>query len=124
MLSIERSVQADSHPHDLRSQWIERARACVLRRLDQPTLVEHLAHEVGTTRSNFTHRFKQITGLTPARFATQVRLNEVERRLISRDDPLRVVARETGFSDATHLCRVFRRQLGVSPGAYRDQMRR
>ena len=37
-------------------------------------------------------------------------INEVER-----------IAAEVGFADAKSFCRVFKAQMGISPGAYRKQ---
>ncbi len=33
-----------------------------------------------------------------------------------------MIAHETGLGDATTLCRVFRRELGITPGRYRKQV--
>jgi transcriptional regulator GlxA family with amidase domain len=47
----------------------------------------------------------------------------VTRLLAGTDEKLETIARQTGFADANHLCKVFRRHLQVSPGEYRKQMR-
>ena len=54
---------------------------------------------------------------------TQVRLEEVACRLAQTDVTLAALASETGFADANHLCKVFRRYYHLSPGAFRKQMR-
>jgi transcriptional regulator GlxA family with amidase domain len=53
----------------------------------------------------------------------RVRLEEAARRLAQSGDTLSAVAAATGFADANHLCKVFRRHYGLSPGAYRGQLR-
>lgn len=124
VLSIERLIQAERYPLDLKQDWIERARRFVLRHLAQPISIEQLARSAGTSRSSFSHQFRRITGRTPARFVLDVRLAEVERLLTQTDLPLRTIARQTGFADATHLGKAFRRRLHQSPGAYRSGLLR
>jgi AraC-like DNA-binding protein len=41
------------------------------------------------------------------------------RRLLGTDLPIKRIALESGFRDAAGLSRAFRRQVGVSPSAYR-----
>jgi transcriptional regulator GlxA family with amidase domain len=53
----------------------------------------------------------------------QVRLEEVARQLVQTDATLATVASETGFADANHLCKAFRRHYHLSPGTFRKQMR-
>jgi transcriptional regulator GlxA family with amidase domain len=51
-----------------------------------------------------------------------VRLQEVSRRLVHSKEKLEAIARATGFADANHLCKVFRRHRHLSPGEFRRQM--
>jgi len=70
----------------------------------------------------YSHRFGRATGLSPAVFIQSVRLNEVRRLLRDSAEPLKAIAEETGFADANHLCKAFRRDCHMSPGVYRRQM--
>ena len=47
----------------------------------------------------------------------QARLH-LARRLIVAGQPLSAVAAEAGFSDQSHLTRLFGRSYGMTPGAY------
>lgn len=51
------------------------------------------------------------------------RLDEAERRLRESDDPLTVVALESGFSTAQHFATLFRRATGASPSEWRARRR-
>lgn len=73
--------------------------------------------------THFSHYFRAVTGLPPARFVTQIRLEEVTRCLLETNHTLETIAAATGFADAKHLCKVFRRHYHLSPGAFRRQMR-
>jgi len=62
--------------------------------------------------------FKAKTGISPAAFVTEVRLKEA-LKLLRTPAKLEDVAAQTGFADANHFCKVFRRHFHTSPGAYR-----
>jgi AraC-like DNA-binding protein len=84
--------------------------------------VSELADERGMSRTGFTHYFRRTTGLSPARFINQVRLGEVARLLVSSSLKLSAIAELTGFADATHLGKVFRRHYYLTPDKYRHVM--
>jgi AraC-like DNA-binding protein len=81
--------------------------------------VERLASEVAYSRSAFAERFRTLVGESPMAYVAQTRL-AVAATLLDHDGPaLAEVARRTGFSSASSLSRAFKRQFGLSPGAYR-----
>jgi AraC family transcriptional regulator len=61
--------------------------------------------------------------LTPAHFATEVRVHEAARLLRDTRASLRQIADQCGFADATHFCKVFRRILHLSPMSHRRTIR-
>ncbi|MGF1632763.1 MAG: AraC family transcriptional regulator [Phycisphaerae bacterium] len=75
------------------------------------------------SRSAFSHRFRRLTGQTPAAYARQLRLQAARRLLQTTDAPLKSVAGRCGFADANHLCKAFARTYGTSPAAWRALVR-
>jgi len=75
------------------------------------------------SRSHFSHFFRAHTGLTPARFATEVRIHEAARLLVETQSPLKHVSDACGFANSNHFCKVFRRFQHLSPAAYRQASR-
>lgn len=67
----------------------------------------------------FSASFKRAAGLGPHEYVSRYRLERARDLLVASDIPLREIARRTGFYDAAHLIRVFRRFQGTSPGRYR-----
>jgi AraC-like DNA-binding protein len=78
-----------------------------------------LAKEHRTTPSAFGHYFRAHTGISPARFVTEVRLQAAARMLAATDLPLSRIAHDCGFANANHFGKVFRRHRHQSAGAYR-----
>ena len=85
--------------------------------------VEALAARRGLSRSRFSHHFKAVTGLPPARWVRQVQLEDAARRLLDSADKLETIARASGFANANHFCKVFRRFYHLSPAEFRRQMK-
>ncbi len=81
--------------------------------------VAELAAAAGMGESQFFAEFKELLGTSPARYALLRRLDRVRRLLRDSDRKLASLAEETGFGDAFHLSKVFKREYGVSPRDYR-----
>jgi AraC-like DNA-binding protein len=123
MLSFERHLHDLAHPRGQREAMLDEARVYTLAHLSRSFGVEELARRHALSRSHYSHRFRKATGLAPASFVLETRLAEVRRRLRETPDGLKGIAAQTGFADANHLCKAFRRQYHMSPGVYRRQMR-
>lgn len=81
--------------------------------------IEELAELTGLSQSYFSHAFKASTGLPPHQWQMKARIERVKILLRNRDLSLTEIAAETGFSDPAHFTRMFRRQAGMSPSAWR-----
>lgn len=121
LMEYERTAFHLLYPASEREQLLRQVRTAVLNSLRQPLGVEELAERYSMSRSHFSHHFKSVTGTTPARFITQIRLDEAIHLLLHTPLKLEEIAGETGFADANHLCKVFRRHLHLSPGELRSQ---
>ncbi|CAG9218869.1 AraC family transcriptional regulator [Burkholderia gladioli] len=90
----------------------------VLRTIDasfaQPLSLDTLAAVSGLSVSRFTARFRNEVGLSPHRYLCLVRVRRAQDLLCDGLAPS-LVATEVGFFDQSHLCRHFRRVLGVTP---------
>ncbi|MFX1676466.1 AraC family transcriptional regulator [Paraburkholderia sp. A2WS-5] len=93
----------------------------VLRTIDasfaQPLNLDTLASVAGLSVSRFTARFRGETGLSPHRYLCLVRVRRAQDLLRAGLAPS-VVATDVGFFDQSHLCRHFRRVLGITPRDY------
>jgi AraC-like DNA-binding protein len=93
-------------------------------RLVEQRFAEHvtLADLAGTAHLHpayFSARFKRVAGMPPLHYLARFRLERARDLLVATDYSLEEIAHLTGFCDAAHLIRVFRRHEGVSPGRYR-----
>jgi AraC-like DNA-binding protein len=85
----------------------------------EPISVEDVAGKVGLSRAHFFSLFRDQLSTTPQVFWSAVRVEEVVRRLVLREEPLTSVAMELGFSSPGNFSRFFKEHLGVSPSRFR-----
>jgi AraC-like DNA-binding protein len=79
--------------------------------------LEALADLAGLGPFQLLRMFRRAYGLTPHAYLRQVRLLEA-RALLSTGAPISTIAYQAGFSDQSHLTRLFKDFVGVTPGAY------
>ncbi len=86
--------------------------------------LKEVARECGLSVGHFSHAFRRTLGVAPHNWLIEQRIVLSKEKL--RDDRLSLtdVAAECGFSDQSHLTRVFRQAVGVSPGAWRRALKR
>ena len=92
---------------------------------DAPTrrwTVAGLAHEVGTSRTAFASRFRVATGDSPMRYVAMVRLGLAAGHLGTTNLSVDAIARRVGYDSDASLSKAFKREFGVSPGAYRRRL--
>lgn len=81
--------------------------------------VEELAVELGLSKGHLIRTFTAALGISPGRYLLRVRLEAVKQLLLHREYSLEVVAGLCGFSGANYLCRIFKKEEGVTPSAWR-----
>ena len=123
LVEYERAAHHAAYPRPAREKLLDEVRAFALARLPESVDVAQISETYGMSRSGFSHYFRDVTGLAPAGYLRQIRLEEATRLLIHSDLKLEAIAATTGFACANDLCKVFRRYFYLSPGEFRRQMR-
>ncbi|USX26099.1 GlxA family transcriptional regulator [Oxalobacteraceae bacterium OTU3CINTB1] len=95
--------------------------AWVAAHLRETLTVERLAEQAGMSARTFARTYAAQLGRTPAKMVEAMRLEAACRALEKTALPLKAIAANTGYVEEQNLRRVFQRQLGVSPGQYRDR---
>lgn len=113
----ERAVH---HPGDL--QKIECARDFLSTRFTRPVRLASIARECGVSSFQLIRVFQRVLGVSPYAYLVQMRVNRA-RDLLHQGVGVSEVAYSCGFSDQSHLTRVFKKAVGVPPGIYRKSVR-
>ena len=99
------------------------ARTWALGHLDQPLSLRDLATRASMSLRTFTRRFRDETGISPAQWLTQQRIERARQLLENTDLPIDRVAAEAGFGTAASLRQQLHTTVGVSPRSYRVTFR-
>lgn len=83
--------------------------------------VPALADQAGMSERNFLRRYREVTGMTPARAVERLRVEAARQALGGTCLPLKRIARDCGFGSEETMRRSFLRVLSVPPNAYRER---
>lgn len=89
--------------------------------MDEALNIEQLAAAAGLSPIHFARQFKRTTGTSPHQYLMEARVTRA-RDLLSTRLSIAEIAYQCGFSHQEHMTRLFGRQLGVTPAAYRKSL--
>ncbi len=112
-----------SLPEEIGNDPLAEVVTWALENLNQQFDVEVLAARAYMSRRTFDRRFRTLTGSAPLQWLITQRVLQAQRLLETSDLSVDDVARRCGFRSPVALRGHFRRQLGVSPAAYRTTFR-
>lgn len=90
--------------------------------LHTPQSIQQISDALGVSRRKLERHFTDNLGLSPLAASTRIRVAQAKMLLKERDISLADIAARTGFCDASHFLRTFRKQEGITPSAYRSQL--
>ena len=79
--------------------------------------IEQLSQKVNISSYHMIRKFADENGLTPHKFQMQCRVRKAQQ-LLREGYKVVDVAQMVGFCDQSHLDRVFKKQVGISPEQY------
>ncbi|MEE2861165.1 MAG: GlxA family transcriptional regulator [Pseudomonadota bacterium] len=103
-----------------RDPLVRRALLMLQQNLDNPPSVAQVAERLQVSRRKLERHFTDRLGMSPSDAFLRVRLSQVRMLLGRSDRTISQIAAETGFCDASHLIRIFREKMGVTPEAWRQ----
>lgn len=92
-----------------------------LANLDQDLEVEAMAAHASMSKRNFTRRFKEVTGLSPARWVLGRRLDDARQLLESTSWSIARIAESCGFGSAVTFRQNFVAAYSTTPTSYRSR---
>ena len=78
-----------------------------------------MARTVGLSRAAFARRFAAVSGRSPLRYLTELRLALAANLLETTDDSLAELALSVGYASEFAFSRAFKRKYGLAPGSFR-----
>ncbi|MBC7806929.1 MAG: AraC family transcriptional regulator [Akkermansiaceae bacterium] len=102
------------------ADWLVHARALLTSASAESMGLENIARTLNVSYETFRKRFQRETGISPAQFRLQQRVESAKRLLTySPQMTNRQVAASLGFSDEYHFSKRFTEIAGITPRAFR-----
>ena len=86
-----------------------------------PLLLNDLADELGVSLRTLQRRFSLVTGLTPKQYQQKLRLQKACELLEGTKMPFDSIAFQVGYQDVSAFRKLFKREVGLLPKAFRER---
>ena len=103
--------------------WLTRIRLSILQSTDSRMSLGVLARASGVSRVRLSRSFSAYFGCSVGEFVRRARIERAAQLLLASRMSQAEIASACGFADQAHLCRLFVRRMGRSPGRYRSAYR-
>jgi AraC-like DNA-binding protein len=101
---------------------IEKARMIMREGAEEDASPEKIAKKLNLSYSWFRRIFKQYTGLSPAQYMMEIKIQKSKEMLNSTTMTIKEIAYELDFSNVSYFVTFFKSKTGMPPGDYRDMV--
>ncbi len=95
--------------------------AFIQQHVQAPLTRDDLAERAHMSPSRFHVAFRRVLGMPPLQYVARIRLRRAQQMLVTTDHTVGEVGEACGYPDAFHFSRLFKREIGIGPRAYRQQ---
>jgi len=103
-------------------QMVKKALRFIADNITKEIQVLDVVEQVPLSKSALEKRFKAATGTTIKEEINRLRLVCAQRLMEDKSLKINQIHKESGFSSAQHMCRTFKKILGLTPGEYRQSL--
>ena len=79
-----------------------------------------LASRLGMGYDNFRRTFKKITGISPAQYMQDIKLEEAKKMLACSSISVKEISYDLNYENPCYFSKAFKKKEGMSPGEYRQ----
>ena len=80
-----------------------------------------LAAMVHLSEGHFCHLFKEVTGKSAKEYMLQLRISKAKKLIATSGLSITDICYTCGFSDPNYFARIFKKKMGCSPSAYKQE---
>jgi AraC family transcriptional regulator len=99
---------------------VERAIETMQENLGERLTIDDMARSALFSKFHFSRVFQRVTGVSPGRFLSAMRLEEAKRLLVSTTFTVSDISHRVGYNSVGTFSSRFRSSVGVSPSTYRQ----
>jgi AraC-like DNA-binding protein len=119
MYSLERNIELSKNQQQV--DMINRARLRIRQSLESDLTIQHVAEEMGVSYSNFRKLFKEFTGLSPATYQQELRLQRAKELLSTTDLTVKEIAYRLNFESPDYFSAKFKSKMGCKPSEIKQR---
>lgn len=119
MYSLERTNELKSRSQ-MHVDMINKARLRIRESLESSLTIQQVAEEMGVSYSNFRKLFKEFTGLSPAVYQQDLRLQRAKELLTTTDMSIKEIAYQLNFDSPDYFSAKFKIKTGHRPSELRN----
>ncbi len=120
MYSLERNIELLSRSQ-AHVNMISKAQLRIRESLESSLTIQQVAEELGVSYSNFRKLFKEYTGLSPAVYQQDLRLQRAKELLSTTDMSIKEIAYQLNFESPDYFSAKFKSKTGHRPSELRNQ---
>lgn len=103
---------------------IKQAKLMIFENMHQTISQEEIAQSIGIGYSLYRKKFKEYTGVSPAQYQIQMRINKAKDLLITTNQSVKELSSELGFESPDYFFRLFKQKTGFTPSDFREKNKR
>lgn len=103
---------------------IKQAKLVIFENMYTSLSLKEISRTVGLGYSLFRKKFKEYTGVSPAQYQINLRIQEAKEILIRTNLSLKEISHNLGFESQNYFYRQFRQKTGYTPSEFRNKNKR
>ena len=121
MYSLERNIELNRRGGYV--DMINKARLRIRDGVESKITVQEIASELGSSYSNFRKLFKEYTGMSPALYQQNLRLQRAKELLSTTNMSIKEIAYSLNFDSPDYFSSKFKMKIGCKPSEFRAKTR-
>jgi len=108
-------------PEDHGDDLVKLTQQKIKEQFSKVNTVEEIITDIPSSRRNLVRRFKHATGITPIEYLQKTRIEAAKELLEQSKQSILQVMIESGYNDLKNFRSLFKRNVGMTPKAYREK---
>lgn len=119
MYSLERNIELGKNQEHV--NMVNRARKRIRGALEENLTIQQIATDMGVSYSNFRKLFKEFTGVSPALYQQELRLQRAKELLSTTNLSVKQIAYKLCFDSPDYFSAKFKAKINLRPNEFREQ---